>query len=82
MQWLWFRPIAAAPIQPRAWELPQATGEDFKEKKTNSKRRFSIDGEEISDHQEHVPGGGSNRAEEEDLVLTFTHNHIKNKTKN
>jgi len=49
---------------------------------TNSKRRFSIDGEEISDHQEHVPGGGSNRAEEEDLVLTFTHNHIKNKTKN
>ena len=24
--WLWHRPVAVAPIRPRAWELPYATG--------------------------------------------------------
>ena len=24
--WLWYRPVATAPIRPLAWELPYATG--------------------------------------------------------
>ena len=30
--WLWYRPAAAARIQPLAWELPYATGEALKRK--------------------------------------------------
>ena len=30
---LWYRPAAAAPIRPLAWELPYAAGVDLKEKK-------------------------------------------------
>ena len=28
--WLWFRPVAVAPIQPLAWELPHAVGAALK----------------------------------------------------
>ena len=31
--WLWYRPAAAAPIQPLAWELPYAAGAAVKRKK-------------------------------------------------
>ena len=31
--WLWYRPVAAAPIQPLAWELPSASGTASKRKK-------------------------------------------------
>ena len=30
--WLWYRPAAAAMIQPLAWETPQATGAALKSK--------------------------------------------------
>ena len=33
--WLWWRPAAAAPIQPLAWELPYTTGAALKSKKIN-----------------------------------------------
>ena len=35
--WLWYRPAAAAPIQPLAWELPYASGAAPKEKKKKKK---------------------------------------------
>ena len=31
--WLLYRPAAAAPVQPLAWELPYATGAVLKRKK-------------------------------------------------
>ena len=31
--WLWYRPAAAAPIQPLAWELPCAAGAALKRQK-------------------------------------------------
>ena len=34
--WLWRRPVAAALIQPLAWELPYATGTALKERKKKS----------------------------------------------
>ena len=45
--WLWYRPGAAAPIQPLAWELPYVTGAALKrqtikrkkEKKRKKKRK-------------------------------------------
>ena len=33
--WLWFRPAAAALIQPLGWECPYATGGAVKRKKKN-----------------------------------------------
>jgi len=43
--WLWHRPVAAAPIQPLAWEPPYATGaaqeiakKDKKKKKKKEKK--------------------------------------------
>ena len=35
--WLWCRPVAVAPIRPRAWEPPCATGVTLKSKKTKTK---------------------------------------------
>ena len=32
--WLWRRPVAAAPIQPLAWEPPYAMGVTLKTQKT------------------------------------------------
>ena len=31
--WLWCRPVAVAPVQPLAWELPHAEGAALKSKK-------------------------------------------------
>ena len=31
--WLWYRPAAAAPVQPLAWELPYTVGAALKKKK-------------------------------------------------
>ena len=31
--WLWCRPLATAPIQPRAWETPYAVGAALKRQK-------------------------------------------------
>ena len=31
--WLWFRPVAVAPIRPLAWDPPYATGIALKKKK-------------------------------------------------
>ena len=31
--WLWCRPVAAAPIQPIAWEFPHAVGGALKKEK-------------------------------------------------
>ena len=42
--WLWQRPAAAAPIQPLAWELPQAVSAAIqrkKEKKRKEKRKWN-----------------------------------------
>ena len=36
---LWYRPAAAAPIQPAAWELPKATGVTQKKKRKKKKRK-------------------------------------------
>ena len=33
--WLWYRPAAAAPIQPQAWELPYAADVALKRQKQN-----------------------------------------------
>ena len=35
--WLWRRPVAAAPILPRAWELPYAAGAALKKEKINKR---------------------------------------------
>ena len=35
--WLWCRPPAAAPIQPLAWELPNAEGAALKKKRKKKK---------------------------------------------
>ena len=35
--WLWHRPVARAPIQPLAWELPYAVGVALKWKSKNKK---------------------------------------------
>ena len=34
--WLWHKPVAAALIQPRAWEIPYAAGVAIKRKKSPS----------------------------------------------
>ena len=36
--WLWYKPAAAAMIQPLAWEIPYATGAAPKSKKTKKKK--------------------------------------------
>ena len=40
--WLWCRPAATAPIQPRAWKPPYATGVALKIKKEKEKKKSSI----------------------------------------
>ena len=35
LQWLWYRPIAVAPIRPLAWEPPYAAGAALKREKKN-----------------------------------------------
>ena len=42
--WLWLRPVAIAPIQPLAWELPYAVGAALKkdQKKVNEYLFFSV----------------------------------------
>ena len=40
--WLWYRPAAAAPIQPVAWDLPYAAGAALKEKKKDATICLSI----------------------------------------
>ena len=37
--WLWLWPVATVPIQPLAWELTYAVGEDLKGKKTNKQKK-------------------------------------------
>ena len=36
--WLWYRPAAVAPIQPRAWKLPYAVGVALRSKKKKKKK--------------------------------------------
>ena len=36
--WLWYRPAAATPIRPLAWELPHAVGEALKSQKKKKKK--------------------------------------------
>ena len=36
--WLWYRPAAAAPIRPLAWELAYATGAAIEKKKKRKKK--------------------------------------------
>ena len=39
--WLWYRPVATAPIQPLIWEPPYAMGAALKEQnKTNKKKQL------------------------------------------
>ena len=40
--WLWYRPAAAAPIQPLAWEFPNATGMVLKRPKKKKKFTLSL----------------------------------------
>ena len=37
--WLWCRPVAAAPIQPLAWELPYTAGAALKRKEKKKKKK-------------------------------------------
>ena len=37
--WLWYRPAAAALIQPLVWELPYATGAALKRQREKKKKR-------------------------------------------
>ena len=37
-----YRPVGAAPIQPRAWELPYAAGAELKSKITETKQNTEI----------------------------------------
>ena len=37
--WLWYRPAAAAPIRPLAWEPPYAMGAAIKRKKKKKKKK-------------------------------------------
>ena len=37
--WLWYRPVASAPIGPLAWELAYATGAALKRQKTKDKKK-------------------------------------------
>ena len=37
--WLWCRLVAAAPVQPLAWELPYAVGVALKSKKRKKKKK-------------------------------------------
>ena len=39
MQWLWYRSVAAAPIQPLAWEFPHASGAALKKQKSQKKKK-------------------------------------------
>ena len=46
--WLWCRPVAAAPIQPLAWELPYTAGAALKKKKKRKKEKKRMRlGEEV-----------------------------------
>ena len=40
--WLWHRPVAAAPIEPLAWEPPQAVGVALEKGKRQKKRTKPI----------------------------------------
>ena len=35
--WLWYRPVATAPIRPLAWKPPYATGAALKSKRQKTK---------------------------------------------
>ena len=39
MLWLWYRPAAAVPIRPIAWELPCAVGAALKKKKKRGEKK-------------------------------------------
>ena len=41
--WLWYRPSAEAPIQPLAWEIPDATGVALKRSKKRKKKKIRTD---------------------------------------
>ena len=41
--WLWRRPVAAAPIQPLAWELSYVTGVVLKKQKKQNKTKKNDD---------------------------------------
>ena len=38
--WLWCRPVAAAPIQPLAWEPPYAVGVALKRQEKNERAEW------------------------------------------
>ena len=40
--WLWYRPVAIAPIQPLAWEPPYATGTALKTNQKKGKGRKDL----------------------------------------
>ena len=37
--WLWYKPVATAPLGPLAWELPYAVGAALKKKKRKKKEK-------------------------------------------
>ena len=37
--WLWYRPVATAPIRPLAWEPPYAMGAALKRQKTKKRKK-------------------------------------------
>ena len=39
--WLWWRPAAAAPIRPLAWEPPRAAGAALKKKKKRKEKKLT-----------------------------------------
>ena len=41
--WLWYKPVATAPIQPLARELPYVTGAALKKKKKNGEKYIKQD---------------------------------------
>ena len=39
LPWLWYRPVAMAPIRPLSWEPPCASGTALKKKKKEEKKK-------------------------------------------
>ena len=37
--WLWWRPLATAPIRPLAWDLPYSAGEALEKAKRQKKKK-------------------------------------------
>ena len=76
--WLWCRPVATAPIQPLAWELPYAVGVALKSKKKKkkikkffeSKRFWRNDGRRAFSIRTHIVAHACNNSNYNFIIVT------------